>query len=147
MISFTSVLEDHQQSHLERLLFFNANQDVVSDQITTAFDKFGPPRVTVTDGKLRLGFASHFDPQSLFIVDDTDDALALAGVVVYYRDDYRLKILFIAVHEDFCCEGSRSDQLLLLQVIQELRSIGRRIKGISELSLRLDTNRLIQIAV
>ena len=96
----------------------------------------GAPRIVREDDKLRVLFSSGIRPQSLFAIDEANEK-RLVGVVVYNRSRERLDILFMAVHEENSFGGESWDQLLLLKIVNEVRAIGARIKGISRLTVRL----------
>lgn len=134
-IQFTSTLSDAYRVDLERLLFFNENQGVWVNHIMRAVDAVGSPRILCVDNKLRLGFESGIRPQSLFALEDTTERLV--GAVVYNRCREQLDILFVAVHEEYSYGGEKSDALLLLSIVNEIRAIGGRIKGVSSLAVGL----------
>ncbi|MDH3717785.1 MAG: hypothetical protein OES79_06650, partial [Planctomycetota bacterium] len=57
----------------------------------------------------------------------------LLGTVVYTRESDTLAILYVAVREDYCSNGDKQDEQLFLRIVSQLRSIGRRIKGVSSI--------------
>ena len=58
-------------------------------------------------------------------------------MVVYTREDNVLAVLFLAVHEDYAHGGVKAAENLFFSILNEVRGIARRIKGISSLKLYL----------
>ena len=133
-IAFTSVLGPEHKQELERLLFFNDNQAKVSEAVVRIAERYGTPRVHVAGERLRVGLESA-QPQTLFAVRPAGGGVEPVGVMVYTREEDALVVLFLAVHEHYASRGPKADQRLLMRMTAELRTIARRVKGITSLVL------------
>lgn len=145
-VVFTSQLGPEHKQELERLLFFNGNQAKVSEAVILVAERYGTPRVQVVSERLRVGLEST-QAQSLFAVRPTASGVEPVGVVVYTREEDALLVLYLAVHEHYAARGPRADERLLLRMTDELRAIGRRVKGISSLVLFVGRGRPARITI
>lgn len=134
-IAFTSTLAQEHRDELERLLFFNRNQSRVSNGVEFVAQRYGIPRVNVVGEGLRVELASQLATQTLFVVEHGPAGASPIGVVTYTRDEGTLLVLFVAVHEDYSSRGVRAGDMLLVQIVRELKSIARRVRGVSSLVL------------
>lgn len=146
MIVFRSSLDAAQRLALERLLFFNENQHVSAVQVTDTASTFGAPSILEHHGKVSLKFRSGAAPQTLFAVCERGPRADVVGVVVFTRLGDVLRILFVAVHEDYASNGRYSSQLLLLRIIREVRAVGRRIKGVSRVTVTIEEGREVELS-
>ncbi len=134
-IIFTSMLDRTYQPELERLLFFNANQEKVSASVLLAVERYGIPRVAVIDGRLWVTFNSAVQAQSLFVIEQLETTAQLVGVAVYTREGDTLVLLFVAVREDRSLRGIKVNEMLYFRILDEVRRIGRHVKGIASITL------------
>ena len=136
-VVFTSTLDLGYRDALERLFFYNGNQNTASDAILLAIERFGSPRIEVIGSRLWVSLDSGLEAQSLFVLDPSQAGEPLVGIVVYTRDNDTLVILFLAVREDFSSRGTRARELLFFRIVDEVRSVARRIRGISSITMFL----------
>jgi len=136
-IVFTSALDLGYRDALERLLFYNGNQKTASNAILVAIERFGSPRIETKGSRLWVTLDSGLEAQSLFVLDPSETGNPLVGIVVYTRDNDTLVILFVAVREDFSSLGTKARELLFFRIVDEVRSVGRRIRGISSITMFL----------
>ncbi len=129
-ILFTSRLAPAHKPELERLLFFNENQGRVVDGVAHVAQHYGIPRIRVEGEQLRIVLASGLEPQALFVVARGELGDDPVGVMVYTREDDRLIALFVAVHEEWSARGSRGDAMIAVKLVDELKAIARRIRGV-----------------
>ncbi len=134
---FSSRIGLEHKDELERLLFFNGNQARVVDGVAFVVQQFGIPRIRSEAGSLRIALASGRESQTLFVLDRGELGDDLVGVVVYLRDADALVALFVAVHEEYAIAGQRGERNLTLRILDELKAIGRRVKGVRELRVFL----------
>lgn len=132
-IAFTSVLEEGHRDELERLLFFNANQSRVTDEVTRVAKQYGIPRVNVVGDRLRVEVASKTATQTLYAVERGSQRPI--GVAVYTREDDALVVLFVAVHEDYAANGSEGKRGLMVKFVAKMRRIAQRVRGIDMLRM------------
>lgn len=146
-VFFTSVLDSRYRRDLDSLLFFNANQQRMSEAILHVLDRWGAPRIASIGDRLRVVLDAVPGVQSLYALVGTEDRSELIGVVVFTRDDDRLVVLYVAVREDYSATGRKAHELLLLRIVDQLRDIGRRISGIESVLLRTSGRHTTRIPV
>jgi hypothetical protein len=142
-ITFTSVLEQRHQRELERLLFLNPGQHRVRSAIVEAVEKYGIPRVVVEQGRLRVRLDSGREVQTLYAIGHTALRLRLAGVMVFTRSgEETILLLHMAVARDFASGGRFGRQMLALRLVERLRKIAARVKGVRAVRLMLGGGRI-----
>ncbi|MEN6407990.1 MAG: hypothetical protein ABFC77_16165 [Thermoguttaceae bacterium] len=146
-VFFTSMLPSIHRDALERLFYFNKNQKKVHDAVLMATERYGAPRVALRNGRLWVQCASGVETQSLFVMDGDGPAAELIGVIVYTREEEKLVVLFMAVREDYTYRSDRRSPILLLRMVEEVRNIGRRVKGITSVELFLRGSAASHISV
>lgn len=129
---FTSILGASHRDDLERLLFFNENQARTSDGVSFVVQRYGTPRIQTQDNRLRIALGSSVEVQSLFVVARTRGDFRPIGVVVYTREDDALVVLFVAVDGDFSGRGIRGQGMVLVRMINQVKAIAQRVRGISK---------------
>jgi len=141
--AFTSVLPRNYKPELERLLFFNPNQEKAVQDIPMLVERYGMAHVIEIRGRLRVVFESSPEPQTLYVLDQSDDTRAsvLAGVMVYLREEDTLSLIIAAVHEAYAATPQADDEPLVAQMVDVLRDVGRRIQGIKSITLFPGTSR------
>jgi hypothetical protein len=86
-------------------------------------------------GALRIGIEG-LEVQTLYAFVDRGVNKDLAGVLVYTRvHDDTLVLLHMAVRPEFCYSIGYKNELVLVRILAQLRSIAKRIKGIKKLSI------------
>jgi len=136
-LTFTSVLNGAYHDALERIFYHNEQQQKLADAILKAVERYGVPRITNKNGQLRILFDSGLEPQTLFAMEEGRDGMELVGVIVYTREIDALVVAFIAIREDYTCHEARGDRMLAQRFFDELRGIGRRVKGIKSIRVWL----------
>ncbi len=134
-IVFSSVLGSSYHEDLRKLLFFNPNQQRVASHILEAVERYGAPRISEKDDKLRVELDSGVEAQSLFVLDSQEPDARLVGVVVYTREGGTLVVVHVAVDEDYSNRGVNADQMLFIRIIAGLRDVARHIKGVDSLTV------------
>ncbi|MBX7079823.1 MAG: hypothetical protein K1X88_11585 [Nannocystaceae bacterium] len=136
-ILFTSRLLPVHKPELERLLFFNENQARVVDGVAHVAQRYGIPRIRVDGEQLRVVLATGLEPQALYVVARGELGDDPVGVMIYIREDDRLIALFVAVHEEWSARGSRGDAMIAVKLVDELKAIARRVRGVSAVEVYL----------
>jgi hypothetical protein len=133
---FTSKLPVDYRDDLEKLLFFNAQQDRVKAGIVESVEKYGVPRIIADGEQLRVSVGKWGEVQTLFALAWHDMRWSLIGVMIYAREDHEnLVLLHIGVSEDYASAGANADQMLLLRFICTLRDVARSIRGIRSVKI------------
>lgn len=134
-ISFSSVLSSAYYNELETLMFFNPQQGKFRTAIIDSVEHYGKPRI-ITDGNLlRIGIGAFLPVQALFALDEQKMSNRLLGVIAYIRDVERIAILHIAVRKEYSVFGIRAEELLAMRLINKVREIASRIKGVRFLTI------------
>lgn len=128
---FTSSLGTAHRDDLERLLFFNENQERASEGVSFVVQRYGTPRIQVVDERLRIGLDSKVDPQSLFVVTRVRGEARPIGVMVYTREKQSLVVLFVVVDGNYSSRVIKGQGMLLVRMIREIKAIAARVRGIS----------------
>ena len=134
-IQFTSVLRGMFRNALEQLLFFNERQRRLQGAILSTIERYGAPRIVLLDDRLRLTLDSGVEAQTLFAVEQTNASQSLVGVVVYTREGESFVVLFVAVREDFTSRGPRAEEALYFRIIDQVKGVARRVRGIRSIQV------------
>jgi hypothetical protein len=132
---FTSNLDRTYRDVLEQMFCYNTNQAKIHDAILYAVERYGTPRVSLLKDRLWVTFESGIEAQSLFVMERSENKAELVGVLVYTRENDTLAVIFMAVREDYAHGGDRDDRMLLLRMVDEVRSMARRVKGITSITM------------
>lgn len=139
-VEFTSYVAAAQRAALEELVFFNASQNRVWDDIVEAVERFGPPELVCEGERLRVRLRDRADVQNLFAVEVASGQPL--GVAVYIRPDREhITVLHVGVAAMFASGGPRAGEQLLLRLLRELRRSSRRVKGVRRLELLYSSGR------
>ena len=131
-VSFSSTINPDQRETLERVFFYNKNQSEYYFDIKHLIESYGQPRIVEENDRLYLYFEK-IDCQNIFSIIDHN----LVGLTIYYRDSLdNIDLVHIAVDEKYSSTGKYADKLLVFQIINELRKIVLRIKGIKTITVK-----------
>ena len=132
---FSSSLSSNQRDELESLMFFHPEQGQHISSINASIISYGFPKIIDERGDLRIGIEG-LEVQTLYAFVDRGLKKDLAGVLVYTRvHDDTLVLLHMAVRPEFCYSIGYKNELVLVRILAQLRSIAKRIKGIKKLSI------------
>lgn len=140
MLHYTSTLKPDYSEDLEHLMFFNPGQHSALPAIVDSLEQFGSPSVYTNNGCLRVKVEKLDDIQTLYALDDD----ILVGVLVYSRIILeRLTVIHIAVHQDYSSQGKFARSMLVMHMLELLRSSARCIKGVKTIRIKCsaDQNR------
>jgi hypothetical protein len=132
---FSSSLSSDLRDELESLTFFHPEQGQHISSINASIISYGFPKIIDERGTLRIGIEG-LEVQTLYAFVDRGAKKDLAGVLVYTRvHDDTLVLLHMAVRPEFCYSIGYKNELVLVRILAQLRSIAKRIKGIKKLSI------------
>jgi hypothetical protein len=132
---FSSSLSSDLRDELESLMFFHPEQGQHISSINASIISYGFPKIIDERGTLRVGIEG-LEVQTLYAFVDRGAKKDLAGVLVYTRvHDDTLVLLHMAVRPEFCYSIGYKNELVLVRILAQLRSIAKRIKGIKKLSI------------
>jgi hypothetical protein len=133
---FSSSLSSDHRDELESLMFFHPEQGQHISSINASIVSYGFPKVIEEGGALRIGIEG-LEVQTLYAFADRGGLKKdLAGVLVYTRVHHdTLVLLHMAVRPEYCYSIGYKNELVLVRILAQLRSIAKRIKGIKKLSI------------
>jgi hypothetical protein len=132
---FSSTLPAESREELEAMMFFHPEQQNHSSQINASIESYGFPRVIEEDQQLRIGIEGQ-DVQTLYAFVKRGSKRDLVGVIVYTRTGVdTLALLHMAVHPDYSHSSGFRNELILPRMLEQLRTIAKRIRGITRLSI------------
>ncbi len=105
-IRVSSQLGKSFRDELERLVFFNPEQWLVTPTLIDLVRRQGVPAIVEDEDRLRFQVQAFGMVQTLYAVDSTDGAERLVGVVMFTRAKRgTMLVLHLAIHEDYTSRG------------------------------------------
>ena len=145
---FCSALDASYREELEELLFFDPNQQKAFALVSEAIRRYGKPRIVDGDRRLGVALDSAVEMQTLFVLEGRRPNAPLVGAIGYTRESRStLAVVFAAVRADYAGRGAKAAEFLLVRMIDQLREIGRRIRGIESLNLITAGGKVRQIRI
>jgi hypothetical protein len=144
---FSSVLPTAYREELERIVFFNPEQDRVTECLLDSVHRYGVPLIVEEQGSLRFRVPAFGPVQTLYALDQTVRPASLAGVVMYVRESRdTMLVLHLAVHEDYVAGSLYGEDWVTPRLLATVRTTCQRIRGITcmrllyphEIQVRLD---------
>jgi hypothetical protein len=133
---YSSVLPSAHYDELAHLVFFNRQQERFRANIVHAIERYGVPEIVATKDALRFTVGRFGEVQTLYALDGGTTRSRLAGVMLFARTSpERLVLLHIGVAPEYASNGPRSDRLLVLKLIDQLKKLGSAIKGITQIEI------------
>ena len=130
-IVFSGTVPNDMREAVEALFFFNPGQPLLRSAISATVQRTGVPRIVELDGRVWIDVPSH-SMQCLFACDGTSKPV---GVVLYDRPSPDvLSVSHLAVDPAYASRGGQGGGLGLL-LIERVREIARRIKGITRIQV------------
>jgi hypothetical protein len=146
-ITVKSRLPATMRGQLEALLFFNAGQHRIRQEIEATIERYGIPELIDDRGLLHIQVAGIPEVQTLFAVHEQDGLARPVGVVVYVRDSFeRITVLHVGVASDYAYGGPYSTERVLQRVMQQIRQVARRTSGIRHVEVAYRRSRALRLA-
>jgi hypothetical protein len=134
-IVFSATVPVEMREAVEALFFFNPRQSLLRSAISSTVERTGIPRIVESDGRVWIDVPSRA-MQCLFACDSALKPSAPVGVVLYERPSMDvLSISHLAVHPAYAFGGEHGGGGLGLILIERIREIARRIKGITRVQV------------
>jgi len=147
-IIFSSVLNSDYYDDLEKLMFFNPQQEKVRNEVISAVERYGQPKIYRDGDRLRIGVGSFSMVQALFALNGQKADRQLLGMIAYMRENPdNMAILHIVVREDYSAVGIHGNEMLLMHLIDRVREIAAKIKGITCVTLAYKSQKITKIPV
>lgn len=133
--AFTSSVDAGLWKDVEALFYFHPRQTALIESIRACVEQFGAPEILQRGDRIRVGIRRN-DAQCLFACHHERRPGVPVGVVVYLRTSTELlHILHLAVHPSYEQDGPHAGLGLALQLVNEVRSLARRIGGVRRVQL------------
>jgi hypothetical protein len=135
-IRVSSVLPVSYRDELERIVFFNQEQQIVTAALLDSVNRYGIPMIVEENGCLRFRVNAFGILQSLYAFDDTTEPAQLVGVAMFVRDaPASIVVLHLAVHEDYTSRGKWSEASVVIRLVDAIRNASLRTHGIETLKI------------
>ncbi len=132
-IIFSSSADRKYRQAIEDLLFFNPQQDRARAGILNSLKHFGPPRLKETATGLEIQ-VDEYATQTIYAYNQDEPQKGPAGIIVFLRNGAdELGIIHIAVRPEYSLSGRHAEEGLIFRLVDEVRRVGHRIKGIKRL--------------
>ena len=124
------------RDELERIVFFNPEQERVTTSLLDSVKRYGVPRIVEDGTLLRFRIPAFGSIQSLYAFDEGELPARLVGVVMFVRETPdTMLLLHLAVHEDYTGAGDRADAWVTPRLMAAVRSACRQTRGITTLRM------------
>lgn len=132
---FTSAITSEHLPELERLLFFNPQQNRYCDEIMQVIEVMGVPKIVKDHNVLRVYVDDQRETHTIFALTPPP-AEKLVGVILFSRPATdQIMILHIAVDQEYSFHGSHADALLTFQLIEAVQRLAAKVKGVTRVGL------------
>jgi hypothetical protein len=116
-------------------MFFHPQQGEHQSSINSSILSYGFPKIIEETNHLRIGIEGK-EVQTLYAFVHRGRLEDLAGVIVYTRTSPdTLALLHMAVKPEYSYTDGYKNELVLVRMLAQIRSIAKRIKGIKKLSI------------
>jgi hypothetical protein len=116
-------------------MFFHPQQGEHESSINSSILSYGFPRIIQESDYLRIGIEGK-EVQTLYAFVNRGKLEDLAGVIVYTRtSEDTLVLVHMAVKPEYSYADGYKNELVLVRMLAQLRSIAKRIKGVKKLSI------------
>jgi len=142
-LHFESTIQPKYLSDLEKLLYFNPNQQKYNSGIIECIKEYGEPIIINESNYLTIKLSKDIECESFFALYCKT---ILIGVIVYIFDypNKNIKVLYIAIDEKYSKKGILGDMSLALNMIEHLKLIA---KSKNVLTISLDYGTIIKTVI
>ena len=135
-IRVSSLLPASHREELERIVFFNPGQGLVTAPLLASVHRYGVPTIIEEDGCLRFRVEAFGPLQTLYAFDDSASPARLAGVAMFTRENrVCIVVLHLAAHEDYTAKGRWANAWVVSHLVAAIRSAGLRTRGVRSLRI------------
>jgi len=135
-IRISSTLPVSYRPELERVVFFNPEQNQVRVPLVASVQRYGVPETVESGMYLRFKVRAFGEVQSLFAFDDGEGIPRLAGVVMFTRESAQsMLIVHIAIHQDYTYRGVNANAGVTAQLLNAVCELSLRVRGVETLRM------------
>jgi hypothetical protein len=132
-IIFSSSADRKYRQAIEDLLFFNPQQDQARTGILNSLKRFGLPRLKEVANGVEIQ-VDEYETQTIYAYNQDEPQKGPAGIIVFLRSGANeLGIIHVAVQPEYSLQGCHAAAGLTFMLVDEVRRISHRIKGIERL--------------
>ncbi len=133
-IQISSVLGGSFRDELERIVFFNPEQNLITGPLVELVRRYGVPEIVDENGRLRFRVSALGRLQTLYALDVTDPSERLVGVAMFTRlRRSNIVVLHIAAHEDYTSRGRWACDAVVAQLVAAVRRLALQVRGLKVL--------------
>lgn len=133
-IRISSLLGASFRDELERIVFFNHEQNLITGRLVDLVHRYGVPEIVNEGDRLRFRLSALGTLQTLYALDATEEPERLVGVAMYTRlRRTSIVVVHLAAHEDYTSRGKWSGEAVVAQLISAIRALALRTHGVKTL--------------
>lgn len=142
---FVSAVDAQMWKDVEALFYFHPRQGELIGSIRSSVEAHGSPEILRRGGRIYVGIPKN-DAQCLFACHPARRPGVPVGVVLYLRTAPELlRILHVAVAPPYELDGPLGQRQLALRLVNEVRALARRIKGVRRVQLPYCEGRFLPV--
>jgi hypothetical protein len=135
-IRISSVLHGSFRDELERIVFFNPEQNLITGRLVDLVHRYGVPVIVDEGDSLRFRVDAFGMLQTLYALDCTEPQERLVGVAMFTRlRRTSMVVLHLAAHQDYTSRGKWSSEAVVAQLIGAIRTLSLRTRGVRSLRI------------
>ncbi len=135
-IRITSQLHRSYRDELERIVFFNPEQGLITRTLVDLVRRYGVPSIVEDGDQLRFRASAFGMLQTLYAMDSTDQPERLVGLAMFTRTKRgSMLVLHLAVHEDYTSRGKRGGAAVVARLFTAIRNLALRTRGVRSLRI------------
>jgi hypothetical protein len=135
-IRISSLLGGSFRDELERIVFFNPEQGLITRTLVDLVRRYGVPAIVDESDYLRFRVDAFGMLQTLYAIDGTETPERLVGVAMFTRARRdSMLVLHLAVHEDYTSQGKWSSEAVVARLIAAIRDLSLRTRGVRSLRI------------
>jgi hypothetical protein len=124
------------RDELERIVFFNPEQGLITPALIKLVRRQGVPAIVEDGDHLRFRVDAFGMVQTLYAIDSTAEPERLVGLVMFTRvRRSNMVVLHLAVHEDYSSQGRWASEAVVAQLFGAVRNASLRTRGIKTLRI------------
>lgn len=133
--TFTSRLTRDHREELERLLFFNPQQNRYAAEIMQVIEDNGVPKIVMDHDVVRIRIGEKGDTHSIFALTGPPQEKLVGVILFYHTANEQITILHIAVDHEYSFGGVHADALLTFKLIEAVEHLAAKVKGVTRVGI------------
>jgi hypothetical protein len=135
-IRISSLLSRSYRDEVERIVFFNPEQGLVTGTLVDLVHRYGVPAIVEDGEHLRFRASAFGVLQTLYAMDSSEQPERLVGVAMFTRTRRStMLVLHLAVHEDYTSRGKWGSETVVAQLFNAIRNLSLRTRGVRSLRI------------